>query len=116
MPKSDRTIKAGDTWPPFTDTLTDKDGPIDLTNADTVSFALVPVEGGTAYSGAATVTDAETGAVEYLPPPEQTSTPGLYRCGWVIDWGKDVGKDRIQTVPNTGAEWVLIEQGMRDVS
>lgn len=81
---ADFTIKRGDTLPVIAATLADENGPIDLTGA-TVRFHLrTALTGEIAVDGAATVTDADAGTVEYEWEAGDTAVDGDYRAEWEI--------------------------------
>lgn len=103
---ADRTIKAGDTYPPIIGTLTDNGGAIDLTSAVSVVLRAKSTAG--VISGTCDITDPENGVVSYLPEAGDTSTPGNYNMEWRIDWGQDAGKDRFQTAPSDTVEVLTI--------
>jgi hypothetical protein len=98
-------IKSGDTWPPLEATLTDLNGVIDLSAADSVR--LVMKSGTTVVTGACDVVDAVAGVVEYVWAPGDTVIAGDYESEFEITW--NVGE--IQTVPNSKANnpHVIIE-------
>jgi hypothetical protein len=105
---ADRTIKAGDTYPPIVGTLTTGGGPIDLTAAVEVRMWMKS-ETLAINTDPCDIDDAENGVVSYLPSPTETAEPGTYQLEWQIDWGDDLEeRPRIQTVPNDGYEELVI--------
>lgn len=111
---ANRTLKAGDTDPPFTSTLTDGNGqPVNLTGAETVTLFMVPKDGGIgSVSDPCTIVNPAGGIVEYRPTKQQTSVPGTYRLEWRVDWGPQAGKDRYRTFPSDGYEEVEIMESL----
>lgn len=100
----DRIFKQHDLWPPLVATLTDDDGPIDLTNADHVTVFWR----GTAGSGDGRCTvdgDPTTGIVTYQWIAGDTDNPGSYDVEYEIMWPST----RPETVPNSGYRSIVIE-------
>lgn len=103
----DFTIPQGDLRPAITQTLTDANGPINLTSAAGVAFRATRADGYT-FGGACSVTSPAMGVVAYVPQagvpavgetpatPGDTDEPGIYQCEFVIEWSEGV----YQTVPN----------------
>lgn len=74
-------IKSQDTAVTFTDTLTLDGAAVNLTGA-TVLFLIANES--LAFSGAATVVNAASGTVRYLPGAGFPTTPGLYQQEWEV--------------------------------
>jgi hypothetical protein len=102
----DRTIKAGDTFPPITLTLSDEAGPINLTTA--VEVTLRAKSSTHAITGTCSIVTAASGVVAYSPTTEETANPGTYEMECLIDWGESSGKDRYQTAPSDRTEQLVI--------
>jgi len=91
---ADFTIKQHDTWPALRATLTDQDGPINLTTATAIKLIMK----GTAVTvtGNCTVTDAPNGIVTYTWATGDLNTADTYNLEFEITW--NTGK--VETVPN----------------
>lgn len=103
---ADLTIKQNDTWPPLKATLTDENGPIDLTTATAVR---VIMKGTTVtIDGVCTVVSATTGEVSYTWAAGDTAVNGSYNTEFEINWGSG----RIETVPNDSYKTVEIKDDL----
>jgi hypothetical protein len=88
-------IGQGDTAP-ITETLRDKDGlPVDLTGCTVEIVYWVP-DTSVAFTGAATIIDADSGAVQFQPSAGDTDKSGVYVVEWVTT--RTVGGEK-QTYP-----------------
>ena len=96
------TIKQNDNYPDLQLTLSDKNGPINLTSATAVKLILK--FGTTSVVGAMTKTDAANGVVTYTWAAGSTAVAGTYKGEVEITWA--TGK--IETVPNDGYFEVII--------
>ena len=96
---ADFSLKQNDTWPPLNATLTDANGPIDLTAATGVKLILAPTGGGaTIVNAACTIVSAVAGTVRYTWTTGDTTTIGTFKGEFEITWtGGKIG-----TVPNEG--------------
>jgi hypothetical protein len=95
---ADLTIKQHDTWPPLRATLSDADGPVDLTTADTVRFIYKEPVGVTAVVRVTTVTAATDGKIEYEWVAGDTAVATTYNAEFEVTWGDG----EITTFPNAG--------------
>lgn len=96
------TIKQHDNYPDLVLTLSDQNGPINLTSATGVKLILK--FGTTSIIGAMTKTDAANGVVTYTWGEGSTDLAGTYRGEVEITWA--TGK--IETVPNDAYFEVII--------
>lgn len=110
---ADLTLKAHDTWPPVRFTLSDANGPVDLSTATTVKMILK----GTANTGAVTITGtcvpdpdqtANKGKGSYTWATGDTDNPDTYNAEFEVTWGDGT----IETFPNDGYKTVLIEEDL----
>jgi DUF4097 and DUF4098 domain-containing protein YvlB len=95
---ADFTLKQGDTWPPLQATLSDENGPLNLTGA-TVSLDLKATNGGAvlALAGSTTIlAPATNGAVSYQWAVGDTATVGTYSGEFEITWPNGT----VTTVPS----------------
>ena len=77
----DRTMKRHDTADPITGTASDADGPVDLTQFDTVTFMAKIVDGPTIFEGEASyVTDGTDGKWKYEQVDADVSVANTYKC------------------------------------
>lgn len=102
----DRTFKAHDLFPPLEATLSDENGPIDLSTATSVK--LLMKSGSTNVTGRCTVVDAANGRVRYDWIRGDTDTIGTYQVEFEITWPTALP----ETVPNTGYNEIVIEQDL----
>lgn len=98
MAAPDLVLKRHDTWPPLQATLSDQNGPIDLTNASTVH---VIMKGTTALiDGACTIDANQTstgmGQVTYTWAIGDTAITDTYQVEFEIVWAAG----GIETIPN----------------
>lgn len=100
---ADLTIKTFDTYPPLVATLTDQNGPIDLTEATSVVVVLKGQSGAT-ITGQCTITDAAQGVVSYQWEDGDTDNADTYQVEWMITWPSG-----IQKVPNAAADNPTVE-------
>lgn len=83
----DFTIKEGDLLPPIEATLSDRDGPINLTGA-TVELVAENDDRTTTITGAAAIVgDPTAGAVRYDPVAGETDVPGYYDLEFKVTKG-----------------------------
>lgn len=94
---ADFTIKRGDNFPYLNATLTDQNGPINLTNAVSVKF-IMKMTTGTAVTGTATIVSAAAGTVQYQWGASDTNLVGEYNAEFEITWPST----KVETVPNSG--------------
>lgn len=100
---ADLTIKRHDTWPPLGATLSDENGPIDLTTASQVLVLLK--SSSFLVDGTCTIDTPKTnGHVTYAWVAGDTANSGTYEAEFQIDWGSG----RIETVPNDSYDTVTI--------
>jgi len=88
------TIKQHDNYPPLVLTLTDQNGPINLSTATTVKLILK--SGTTSITGNCVITTPTSGIVTYNWGGSDTAVVGTYDGEVEITW--NTGK--IETVPN----------------
>jgi hypothetical protein len=101
-------IKRGDRLPAFTRTLEDANGnPVDLTGG-TVQFRMLPVQGGSLITGAATVTAATAGLVRYNWAAGDTDLVGMFLAEWEATFS-----GQVETFPNGGYDVVRITADLR---
>lgn len=103
---ADFSIKANDTWPPLEGTLSDLDGPIDLTTAQEVRLLLKGTRKANpaTVSGVCTISSPTNGAIEYFWVSADTAVPDLYSAEFEITWADG----SVQSVPNDKYLYVLI--------
>jgi hypothetical protein len=99
-------LKQNDTFPPVEATLTDEDGPINLTEATSVKF--IAKSATHVIEGNCTIIKATEGVVTYLWASKDTENPGVYRVEYKIIW-KSGG---IQSVPNQSYDEIEIEESL----
>lgn len=92
------SLKQDDTWPAINATLSDANGPINLTTATTVKILLKPTGGGTLIQGTCTIVNAAAGTVRYQWVTGDTVAAGTYNGEFEITWADG----KIGTVPNEG--------------
>lgn len=92
-----QSMKQNDTYPAMTLTLSDTDGPIDLTDATSVRLILKGARTATVVTGMCTTENANHGQAEYAFGSTDTQTPDTYSAEAEIAWSSG-GK---QTVPST---------------
>ena len=95
---SDFSLKQDDTWPPLNATLSDANGPINLTTATSVTFIMKPTGGGSPITGTCTIVSAAAGTVRYVWVTGNTTVAGTYQAEFEILWADG----KIGTVPNEG--------------
>jgi len=84
---ADFTMGQGSRRPTLAATLTENGSPLDLTDAEAVTFRGRRPDGTTVFSGACTVdVDPETGKVTYAWGVADTATPGLYNVDFLVTW------------------------------
>lgn len=102
------TIKQGDTSPRLRAQLLDAAGnPINLVGAQSITFRMRKPNT-TAYkvnSSLVTVENAAAGTVVYSFTEDDTDTPLVYRCDWVVVYADD-GRE---TFPNSTVNAVNVE-------
>lgn len=95
-------IVQGDTAPPISSKLSDEDEYVNLTNVSNVRFHMqdrferVVVEDD--LTGRVNIVDGQTGKVEYVWSPDDTTDVGLYKAEWEVLY--DDGT--IETFPTDG--------------
>lgn len=97
------TMKAGDTYPPFSCNLTDSSGAsaIDLTTASGVHLEMKAQTGGTVIASlGCTIPSPALGYVKHAWNPTETAMPDTWITEAKINWASPSGA--LQTVPNTG--------------
>lgn len=99
----DRILKQHDLFPSLQATLSDDNGPIDLSTATGVK--LLMRTGGTLVSGACTIVDARNGIVRYDWARGDTDTVGEYNVEFEITWPTALP----ETVPNDGYNSIEIQ-------
>ena len=96
------SMKQNDTWPIVVVTLANRVGgikvPMDLTDAESVTFQARSSDEAVRITGPCVVEDASEGQVSYAWEDGDTSIAGHYYVEFEIDWGLG----RIETVPNDG--------------
>ena len=92
------SLKQNDTWPALNATLSDVNGPINLTTATTVKIIIKPTGGGSAITGTCTIVSAAAGTVRYSWVSGDTALAGTYQGEFEITWADG----KIGTVPNEG--------------
>lgn len=108
MAEPDFALKRGDTVPALEATLTDQDGPINLTTATSVKLLAKSRTDATTISGTCSIVSAAQGKISYTWVSGNTSAPGSYDMEFEITWG--VGQ--IETVPNDTYLWLEIAQDL----
>ena len=99
------TLKQDDTAPALQATLSDSNGPINLTNATSVKLVMKGNNTATVVVGTCTITNAAQGQVSYTFTAGNTATPDVYQVEFEITWSG--GGE--QTVPNAAAANPTIE-------
>jgi hypothetical protein len=88
------TIKQDDTYPALVATLSDANGPVDVTNATSIRLLL---KGATAaVSGVMTKVTASAGIVSYDWQAADTAVPGDYKGEIEVTWPGP----KVETFPN----------------
>lgn len=99
------TIRQGDTRPTLRATLSTSAGPLDLTNAASVTWSMHKVSGAAVVvSGTCTIVDRAAGIIDFAPHSGQTDVPGDYAGTFQIVF-QDAG---VMTVPTSGSQSALI--------
>lgn len=96
---ADFSLKQNDTWPPLEATLTDQDGPIDLSAALGVRLLLKGQRrtSPAIVAGLCTILDPKTdGNVVYNWVPADTAVADLFNAEFEITWSDG----SVQSVPN----------------
>jgi hypothetical protein len=102
---ADLTIKRGDTWPPLAATLTDEEGPIDLTTATTITLILKSQgQSPVTIEGVCDVVSAAAGTVKYEWEASDTNAVNTYDAEFEIEWADLT----ITTVPNEGYKEIAV--------
>lgn len=96
-------LKQFDTYPPVVATLTDTNGPINLTTATTVKFIMKSAT--LLVTGNCTITTPASGVVTYTWGATDTNIAGNYTVEFEIHWAAG----GIQTVPNAASANLVIE-------
>ena len=115
MTGPDFTFVQGDSGPTVTDTLTFSDGSIPNLTGATLQFQLrsltqpAPLTTGSTLTGTATITNLQTGGVQYTPTVADTSNPaGAYQAKWIVTYQSG----QTQTFPTVGYLWGVIEPNL----
>jgi hypothetical protein len=97
------TIVQNDTVPPISSQLSDSGSPVDLSNADKVSFHMEDKydrkiieednKGGRVY-----IVDESSGEVEYLWQSGDTEKIGSYKAQWQVEYNNG----KVETFPSRG--------------
>lgn len=103
---SSLTFKRFDTYPPLTVTLTDQNGPIDLSTASSVHMEMKSSVGTIIPSLAMASFSATSGVIQHTWVGSETSMADTWNLEWEIKWANG----GVQTVPNTGIVAITIEQ------
>jgi hypothetical protein len=99
-------VKKGDRRPFANTTLLRGTTVVNLTAAVGVTFRMRErYDRGILITGAAVITGATLGTVQYQWAAGNTTTPGLYLAEWVVDFGGG----QTETFPTLGFDTVLIE-------
>jgi hypothetical protein len=100
-------LKAGDTAPRLTATLTDADGnPIDLDGSDVAFHLLEPRGGPTVLDAPALIPSPDDGTVAYEWADSDTDESGRYRAEFRVTYPDDT----VDTFPNVGYHTLLISE------
>lgn len=104
---ADIVIKRNDTLPRIAFTLSDANGPVDLTGA-IVKFQMKAVEGGVKIERDCTVEDAKAGKVSFSWQRPETDTAGSFLAEFEATWpdGSEL------TFPNDGYITVRIVEDL----
>jgi hypothetical protein len=102
---ADFRLTAGDLLPPLEATLSDDNGPADLTGA---TVEIVYRCGDTVITGECTVVSAEDGTIQYEWAEGDTDTPGMYAAKFVVTFAS--GKK--QSFPNDSSCSIEIRGGL----
>lgn len=110
---ADFDIKRGDSWPPLDATLSDQDGPINLTTASSVKLLFKTLTGSTTYTRTCTIISAAAGQVRYAwtladAATGPTSVVNSFNLEWEITWSDST----ITTVPNVGYKQLSVTQDL----
>lgn len=105
MPDADRILKQHDLFPPLQATLSDQNGPIDLTTATAVKLLMKTTDGRISVTGACAIVDAVNGVVRYQWVRGDTDNIGEYNVEFEITWPTALP----ETVPNDGYNLISIE-------
>jgi hypothetical protein len=98
-------LKAGDTAPMLTATLTDaEEKPIDLTGSDVAFHLLEPRGGATVLDTPASIPSPDDGTVAYEWADTDTDESGRYRAEFRVTYPDGT----VETFPNVGYHTVLI--------
>ena len=103
---ADYTIKRGDTYPPLTVTLSDLNGPINLTAASAVHLEMKSTVGTLIASLGCVIASPAGGVIQRNWGTTETSMVDTWSMEWEILWAAG----GIQTVPNDGIRQLLVEQ------
>lgn len=96
---ADLTIKQNDTWPPLEATLSDQDGPVNLTTASTILLLLKPaLTPLTIFQGVCEVVSAVDGKIRYVWDEPDTAIADTYAGEFEVTWTDST----ITTFPNAG--------------
>lgn len=101
---ADLTIKRFDTFPPMSITLSDNNGPIDLTTASSVHMEMKSAVGTIIPSLGCPIASAAGGFVKHTFVASETSMVDTWTLEWEIGWANG----GIQTVPNDGVKSLAI--------
>lgn len=98
------TIKQHDSGRPVVDTLSDADGPINLTGATVKMLARNSDTGVVVINAAATITNATAGAVSYALTAADLAAAAVLQFEWQIAYADG----SIFTVPSNGYHYISI--------
>jgi hypothetical protein len=104
---ADYVVKRHDTFPALKATLSDENGPINLTSATRVKFIAASTTTSTplVIEGECTIEEATGGVVAYPWAVGDLATAGTYNVEFQITWAGG----GIESVPNTGYKTMLVE-------
>lgn len=102
------TFKQGDTHPPLDGTLSDQDGPINLTGAAVEVVLRTKGTVPTNRGGDCEITDAILGKVRYLIVTADTLSAQTFDGEFKITWSNG----KVTRVPNSGYFSVVVEPNL----
>lgn len=109
----DRLLCEGDFGFPFQHVCVDADGPVDLSDADTVTLELAPIQGGPGVEFSAQNEDDSNGSVglvSYTWVEGDTDLPGLYQARFRVVWnGTNTDPEAVRSFPAGDPLLVRIE-------
>ena len=99
---SSLTIKQGSTYPPLQVTLSDENGPINLTTAVSVELAMKGTS--TLVTGSCVITSPTTGQITYNWGATDLNVIDTYNVEFQITWPSS----KFQFVPNSGYDSIQV--------